>query len=209
MSKRPSIKRAGKLTIREWIWSEIRDAKTVTTQQLIKKAPKHYKLDAGKARYYLNGWEKSGYLTVEQVQYRQQPPAYHYEYTLVKDTGVNPPRVDDKGKPVTTGMGREQMWRTLRIIGQFDYKQLAATASTDDIVIAESEAASYVSHLHKAGYLKCIKPANHSGGLAVYMLIPAAWTGAKPPMVKRMNVVFDQNKHKVVWPKEEEIQGDY
>lgn len=206
--KKTPIKKPGQLTVREYLWAKIREQQIFSAQQLITNAPKKYNLELDKARYYLNGWEKAGYLS--SVITKTDSALIRYKtYTLEKDTGVNPPIVDPKGNKVTTGAGREQMWRTMRITGQFNYKQLAAIASTDEVTIAEGEAKSYVSLLYKAGYLKCVKAANNAGGLAVYILKPAAWTGAKPPMVKRMHVVFDQNKHQIMYPKPEEIEGDY
>lgn len=206
-SKTP-IKKAGKLTVREYLWSKIRQHQVFSTAQLIDKAPKHYKLDNDKASYYLKGWEKAGYLSSVITQTNNVLIRFK-TYTLMKDTGTEPPRVDPKGQKITTGLGREQLWRTMRMIGQFNYKQLATIAATDEVIIAESEAKTYVSMLFKAGYLHCVQAAHNGGGLAVYILKSAAWTGNKPPMVKRQHIVFDQNNHEIVYPKLEEIEGDY
>lgn len=198
---------AGKQTVREYLWSQVRALKTFTTMDLASGAPRHFNLELDKIRYYVNGWVKSGHITSEVTKVagaRQEK-----SYTLVKDTGIQPPRVDPKGNPVKSGLAREQMWRTMRMIGQFTYQQLAATASTDEVVVSAEDARKYVELLHKANYLQCTTPANHAGGLAVYMLKPAAWTGNKPPMIKRTKVVFDQNLHEIVWPKNEDIESEY
>lgn len=209
MTQKVLIEKSGKLTVREWLWARIRNQQVFSLQDLILGAPRHFNLEVDKARYYLNGWEKAGYLTSKVTTPPNNQLIRFKTYTLAKDTGANPPLVDPKGNKLTTGLGREQMWRTMRIAGQFTYQQLAAIASTDEIVIAEAEAKSYVSMLHKAGYLKRVKAANNAGGLAVYILKPAAYTGAKPPMIKRQHIVFDQNRHEIVWPKNEDIESEY
>lgn len=198
---------AGKQTVREYLWGQVRLLKTFTTMDLAAAAPRYFNLELDKVRYYVNGWVKSGHLTSEVTKVagaRQEK-----SYTLVKDTGIQPPRVDPKGRPVKTGLAREQMWRTMRMIGQFNYQQLAATASTDEVTVSSEDARKYVELLHKAHYLQCTKSANHSGGLALYMLKAAAWTGNKPPMIRRQHVVFDQNLHEIMWPKDEDIESEY
>ncbi|WP_153001044.1 hypothetical protein [Thiomicrospira sp. XS5] len=155
--------------------------------------------------YYLRGWERAGYLSVEPCAQRGQAKVY----TLVKDTGVNPPRVNVKGKPITQGDKRLQMWNTLRITRQLNYRELAAMASTDDQPIAVNDAQDYLFNLYRAGYLIQVSPSCNSGTLAVYRLKPAMNTGPKPPLVQRTQVVIDQNLRQVVWPRGEEVQGDY
>ncbi|NPA72703.1 MAG: hypothetical protein GXO35_07725 [Gammaproteobacteria bacterium] len=206
--KRTRVKRSGQMTAKEYVWSQIRELKTFTISHISSNAPLSYKLSKEKVNYHIKGWVAAGFLGKECIHSKDilQPKN---RYTLIKDTGIEPPRVDSKGNKLTKGLGREQMWRTMRITGEFTHKQLAVTASTEDVIIAEATAKSYVSALYRAGYLKITKPSNTHGGLAVYMLKPAAWTGAKPPMVKRIHVVYDQNIHEIVYPKKGDIQSDY
>lgn len=212
-AQRAPIKKAGKLTVREFLWSKLREFKSLTSNDVLDNLTgderKQYNLRQDKFRYYMEPWVKADYVSAELKADPKAGVRKVKTYTLVKDTGVNPPRVDAKGKPITQGLGREQMWRTMKITARFTHLQLAHLASTDDIVIAPSEAKSYVEYLCKAGYLKRVKKANNRGGLAEYQMKPAAWTGSKPPMIKRMHVVFDQNTHQVVWPKDGDIESEY
>lgn len=205
--KKPS-KREGKLTVREFIWSKVREYKTFTIQDIMSNAPRKYKLDKNKVRYYLNGWENASNLSSVLVEKKRGNYGYKL-YTLLKDTGVEPPLVDPKGKRMTSGLGREQMWRTMRITGQFTYRQLINLASTDEVSISEADAKKFTESLHQAGYLRLMRKGHKECGLAIYQFIPAMWTGNKPPSIRKMNVVFDQNRLEIVYPKKEEIKGDY
>ena len=187
--KKASIKRKGYLTLREQVWQRIRELKRFVYHDL------QLNLTEENVRYCLRSWEKSGHLKVNIIN-----SVKHYE--LVIDTGIEPPRVNRQGQPSTKGLGREQMWRAMRMMGDFDYRQLAALASTDQVTIADNEAHTYIRMLHKAGYLVQTKAPSNAGGLAHYQLKPAAWTGNKPPMIKRTKVVWDANLQQVVYPKE-------
>lgn len=208
MSTKMLTKRNGKLTVREFIWSKVREHQTFAIQDILLNAPKHHKLDGNKVRYYLNGWESAGNLSSIMTE-KQHGVFGHKTYTLIKDTGIEPPRVDPKGKKITTGLGREQMWRTMRMTGQFTYQQLANLSSTDEVLVSEIDAKKFVESLHQAGYLRLVKKGHKEFGLALYQFKPAAWTGNKPPSIRKMNVVFDQNRHEIMYPKAEEIEGDY
>jgi hypothetical protein len=124
---------------------------------------------------------------------------------LLKDVGVDAPRVRKNGEQVTQGLNREQMWRTMRILNSFNATELGVTASTEDVQIIVNDAKDYIGHLHKAGYLVQTALANNGGGLARYRLFPTMNTGPRPPMVQRVKHVFDPNLNKIVWPVEEHV----
>jgi hypothetical protein len=62
---------------------------------------------------YLQGLEAAGYLTSERQPNgsRNQERFGRKSYALVRDCGVDAPRVSRSGRPVTQGVGREAMWR--------------------------------------------------------------------------------------------------
>lgn len=153
---------------------------------------------------YVKGLTAAGYL--QRIDAPEPPADTRYAphwWELVKDIGVEAPRVTQAGKPVTQGRGREQMWRTMRIIGEFNWRELAVQASTEAHPVKENEAKDYVHHLHKAGYLACVK-AGGPGRAARYRMFPSRYTGPQPPMVQRIKQVFDPNIGQVVWPKEDD-----
>lgn len=124
-------------------------------------------------------------------------------YRLVKDEGIEAPRVRRDGTRVTQGLAQEQMWRTLRMVSaDTNGHELAAHASTPAIPVAEVAARDYLQVLFHAGYLICTKEGKGTGkgGIqARFRLKPARNTGPRPPMVCRTRVVYDPNEDKVVW----------
>ena len=49
-------------------------------------------------------------------------------FQLVRDPGAEVPRVRPDGTPIVQGAGREQCWRTMKILGHFSAIELAVTA---------------------------------------------------------------------------------
>lgn len=122
-------------------------------------------------------------------------------YRLVKDEGIEAPRVRKDGTRVTQGLAQEQMWRTLRMNkGDINARELASHASTTAIPVAETAAKDYFKHLHAAGYLEVTEAAVSKGRrnrLARYRLIKN--TGPRPPMVQKTDAIYDPNLGEVVW----------
>jgi len=151
-------------------------------------------------RAYLKCLEKGGYvvkLTDEQFE--------HADYQLIRDTGIEAPRLNRDGKPVTQGMGQEAMWRCLRMLGPMDARQLAVHASSSGVEVKVSAAKRYVSALKKAGYLQVVQPCDkHRGKLEVLQLIPRMNTGPRPPQIQRVKTVYDPNLNKVMHADEPE-----
>ena len=104
------------------------------------------------------------------------------------------PRLNRDGQPVTQGGGVENMWRTMRMIGQFSPRDIAAHATTDIVSVTDTTAKAYCTKLLKAGFLKVVSKAQPPTKQAVYRLIRN--TGPQPPMIQRTQQVFDPNTRK-------------
>lgn len=119
-------------------------------------------------------------------------------YRLIRDVGVEHPRLNRNGEPVVTS--RDGMWRSMKMLPVFTAKDLALTASTSHCKVSEVDAKDYCGHLHAAGYLAVVQEGDRSGknGKTVYKLIPSMRTGPLAPMVQRTKVVFDPNINKVM-----------
>jgi len=68
--------------------------------------------------------------------------------------------------------------------------------------VAETDAKDYCANLAKAGYLVVMTKGKPSGKASVptrYRFNRAKYKGPKPPMVQRLNSVFDPNLGKIVW----------
>lgn len=162
-------------------------------------------IDAGTLQTYLLCLAAAGIVRVSREEpARGRAPASRKWYVLVRDEGTEAPRVRRDGSRVTQGLAQEQMWRTLRMLGNGDTnaRELAAHASSTAAAVAERSAAAYLQMLARAGYLDCTRPGKGlgCGGVqARYRLRADHNTGPMPPMVCRTKVVFDPNLHAVVW----------
>lgn len=163
---------------RQAIWDGIKShpeaAFTIT------EIAKYTRLEVSTVRDYIIGLLKAGYLGGTK------------EYFLIKDTGVDAPRVRKDGTPVTQGRGRQQMWNAMRVLKTFTALELAFNASTEEHQTAESEAKSYCLALFKAGYLVRRKASQ-------YQLLAPMWTGPQPPQIQRTKQIYDPNLKRVVW----------
>jgi hypothetical protein len=175
---------------REAIWAAIRRLVTFTVREL--RLATRCSLE--QVRDYVTGLSAAGYLERRD----------NFAYVLVRDCGIDAPRVRRDGSEITQGKGREQMWLVMKVLDDFSARDLAVHASTEDVHVSEIDAKDYIHYLHQAGYLYEQQrgiPGNRSGGgsLARYWLLPQKYTGPRPPMIQRVKQVYDQNLKKVVW----------
>lgn len=132
-------------------------------------------------------------------------------YRLVRDNGVEAPRIRRNGELVVQGAGNEAMWGTMRRMFErkdFNFRELAAFASTPENRISEETAKTYVLALAAAGYLQCTKPAvkGRNAAPARHTLITRMYTGPRAPMVQRTKAVFDPNENRVMWTDTKEFE---
>lgn len=180
---------------RQVIWEAIRRLRRFQLGELERATRIH----EDTLKSYLAGLANAGYLKridVERQPWQTRLQAVQWE--LVRDIGIEAPRVRKDGTEVTQGRGREQLWRTMRIIGDFNYRELAVQASTEAHPVAPGEAKCYCAYLLKAGYLACTQKATVHG-IARYRLLPSRYTGPQPPQIQRISQVWDPNLAKVVW----------
>ncbi len=208
MARKPvDLTRAdGATSGRDAIWIAIRALRVFTLAELehhvMSKQPRRVRTHPDTIRTYVVSLERAGYLRRLPKRPRQGDASGRYaanRWELVRDTGIETPRVRRDGTPVTQGRAREQMWTTMRILGDFDYRDLAVAASTEEHNVNPEDAKDYIKHLLKAGYLvRKTKPM--PGQPARYRLLPSMDTGPRAPMVQRVKQVFDPNLNQVVWP---------
>jgi len=150
-------------------------------------------------REYMSALEHGGYIEAagEQPSGTGTPARL---YRLAK-APKEAPRLRADGSEAVQGRAREQMWRTIHMLGRFTLRDLVVAASTERIPVKESDVKDYLRYLRLAGYLASQRQAL-KGGPAVYRLLPGKYTGPRPPMVQRVKQVFDPNLNRVVWPKD-------
>jgi hypothetical protein len=195
MSQRPINERA-RLKTRAAIWEAIRLLKTFTLSEVRKET----RCSDSQVREYLTGLTAAGILKREQIPAAKP----QHRYILIKDIGIDPPRVRRDGTPVTQGLGREQMWRTMKSFGVFTSLDLSVQASTEEAAVSLAAAKEYCHYLALAGYLAVVrqgKGKGKGGVLSAYRLIRN--TGPLPPMIQRVKSVYDPNTGTVEWSEED------
>jgi predicted AAA+ superfamily ATPase len=196
---------AGKLTPRERVWAAIRALRDFTLSDLELRS----KVNEDTVRSYLECLVAGGYVKcVEQGGTRKGSEYVPSRYTLLRDCGIHAPRLQPNGQPVTQGTANLNMWRTMRMIGEFDYRDLAHAASTDETPIAPATAKNYVLYLARAGYLQPVQKAKPKVP-GRFRLPPHKYTGPKPPQIQRIKRVWDPNLGKVMYdPNPEEVADE-
>lgn len=175
---------------RQDIWAAIRQE--VAQERLLTSArlAKLSHVRESDVRLYLGCLVKAGFMRV-------QPGTAPKEYLLLKDNGREAPRVRRDGT-ICPPTRRESMWRTMARLSTFSATTLAVAAGTEEVPVSEVDAADYIKHLHRAGYLAVVQAAAPGfQGRTVYRL--SKRTGGLPPQVLRTKAVYDPNTSKIEW----------
>lgn len=193
---------------RQRAWEAMRKhAGPFTCFQIARKA----KADDETLFTYLISLQRAGFVDCERIEGKAIQK--HAQWKIVRDNGVEAPRVTRDGKLVTQGLGTEAMWRSMRIIGEFNTTELAAHAEAAGVTVTKETAKAYIGALHGAGYLVRVAEA-YSRGFgkgnvqARYRLGPGKYTGPRPPMIQRTKQVFDPNLGQIVWKEEPKNDDD-
>ncbi|MFZ6655635.1 hypothetical protein [Undibacterium sp. TJN19] len=204
MARQPvQIEMIGGKNPRQRMWEAIKKwhAKgKVFTQADIEVAAK---VEPSATKDYFKVLALAGFITVSgEIKVRRI--YVRYTYQLAKDNGVEAPRIDKKGNLITEGSSNERMWGTMRRLfvgNDFNYRELAAFASTPTNICNEANAKTYVLMLARAGYLKCTAPARvgKAASPARFTLLKSKNTGARAPMIQRTKTVFDPNVGQIMW----------
>src|SRR5258708_31046033 len=124
MARKPiHLQVAGKLTPRDRIWAAIRAlgkqaplsgfTRAEIADYIVDHAPKEAttrRLEEKTIETYVQGLVNAGHLEILQPYERYRATTYK----LARDVGVEAPRVNKDGSPVTGGNKREAMWRSMQ-----------------------------------------------------------------------------------------------
>lgn len=183
MTRKPvdQIAKTAKPQGQDGIWAEIRRLTLFTPAEirLNTEIPKKTITD------YLRRLEAGGYI-VKHASFAETS-----RYKLYRDAGHHAPRIRPDGSPVTQGGGVMNMWRSMRMLGQFTPRDLAVHSTTDSVTVTAETAKAYCSMLLKARYLRVIRKAVPGKHQATYRFIRN--TGPLPPQIQRVKQVYDPN----------------
>lgn len=198
--RRPArIERAGALTPRDRIWAAIRDfglGHLFSVAEIMLLSEQR----ADTVLPYLGGLSKAGYVKAANKRPVNRPRREFQWFSLERDVGVEAPRVDANGKPVTQGLGGQQMWNAMRAMkGEFGARELALAASTEAHTVQLATAKRYARALGYAGYLAVVHVS--TGGRheqQLYRFIKTRNTGPRAPMITAERQVIDGNTGQVM-----------
>lgn len=182
---KPRLAPVGTLTTREKLWASMRELKTFTVPELARaaKVDRHayYMSD------YLAGLVRAGILNKDHPE-RFAPAVY----TLLRDLGVDAPRVRKDGSIVPEA-AQERMWKAMKVLRVFSVCDLIVHASLPDASITTNAAKGYCQWLARGKYLA---PLSAPGDVQRYRFLRD--TGAKAPQILRVKQLYDCNLGKVV-----------
>jgi len=187
----------GQYGTQDAIWRAIRELLTFTQAQLVSYVNNKVEVNDHTVNSYLERLLNAGYLSVEKLP-KHRGVCVESTYTLIKNTGVETPRLRKDGSKVTQGLGRECMWRSMKTLGEFDWLELVSVINADGYLVSEASAKEYCKILAQAKYLVVVRQGRGSIR-SRYRLLPSKWTGPKPPQIQRTKSLFDANLNKVVW----------
>jgi hypothetical protein len=110
----------------------------------------------------------------------------------------HPPQVNAKGQEIVQGGGNDRLWRSMKMLGSFTTRELAAAASMPGATVRVATAGSYLKHLHRAGYVTVVP----EGRSDRWTINRRRVTGPHAPAIQRSGAVFDRNEGRVVWSPE-------
>ncbi len=138
---------------------------------------------------YIEGCIREGF--VERVGERSDRAAI---FRVVVQQGHPPqiPKVDG-----LKGRVRQQLWTAIRSMANFQLRELAVAASTDDLEISFKTATRYICQLRQAGLVELLDDGGKNAP-STYRLKRKANSGPLAPRIFDARVVFDPNIMKAV-----------
>lgn len=195
---KPRLMRA-KLGIRDAIWSGIRKRRTFTVPELSRDT----KLSSRTVQEFVRALATAGYIAQKSTVTCSNGHGVTL-WHMVLDTGVEPPAITKAGTKSTSGRTRDQLWRTMKMLTEFEVRDLALHASTDMHPITVTAASEYAHQLHRASYLIRTRERQRNSRFR-YRLLPSKNTGPRAPRVVVggpgfRNWVYDPNTGKLIEP---------
>ena len=175
------------------LWEAVRQAHRAGTPWTVAQVAELADVSVNHAAKILQAWMRAGYVERRPAEGQRRL----FLFSLVRDNGLDAPRVNDQGKPLPP-CSRELMWHTMRRLGTFTLKELCLHASVPERAVPYLTAKGFVQYLVLAGYLTEMEsPA--PGRPARYHMRPGAWTGPRHPRILQVHKVLDANTSTIRW----------
>ncbi|MBN57828.1 hypothetical protein [Thalassolituus sp. UBA3500] len=180
------------------IWAAIRKLGEFTRKDVIFELSKEFgdAVDPDTVKSYIQRLTRGGF--VAPTGRRKSGGHQLYLYKLINDCGNTAPRLKADGSRSLLGAVTESLWRTMKILGGFNIRELQAAATTETVQPSYEMTREYCQQLCNAGYLRRPKRGR-------YRLVPSRYTGPKPPVVTKTEGVYDANDREIVYVKPVEV----
>lgn len=204
--RKPAHMNGSNLSGQDAIWVGIRTLKSFTREELIMWLFKngYPNINNSTVTSYMRRLSKGKYIEIDKAGEQGNKKSQEHHFKLINDCGNNAPHLSADGSPSKRGAGSRNLWLSMRILGEFDYRELAATSSNEDIAVSEATAERYINTLKTAGYLHQTQAAKIGITPRRFRLIRSKNTGPKPPVVQNIKQVYDPNINEVVWSSEDQ-----
>lgn len=192
MRKPAIVEMVGGRSARQRVWEAIRALGAGDAEFTAAEISRRAKVELGIVTDYLRGLTAAQ--IVDRVSYRRGVAS---RYRLLRDTGIEAPRVRRDGTEVTQGRGVEAMWGAITVLDAFNAKTIADIAG-----VALETAKTYCLMLGRAGYLEPVQPGHgigKGGVLTMWRTVRSLVHGPRAPMITRLKAVYDPNVHRIVW----------
>lgn len=209
MSRKPAIlELAGGKSQRQRVWESVRGFSgmndgTFTAADLSRCS----KVEIDPVREYLKGLSAAGFVRIINPEAsRSGDRSVKNVFELMRDNGVEAPRVRRDGTEVTQGRGTEALWAAMTALDSFNYWLIAELAR-----VKPATACNYCLALGKAGYLDVLTPGKGTGkgGIATVWTVSALHrTRPRAPMITRLKAIYDPNIHQIVWAEGADAAAD-
>lgn len=173
---------------RDAVWAAVRHINIFTPEDVIAAT----EVPPRSVRSYITALVAAGY--VEEHDSFEDTGRFR----VAKDPGELAPRIKRDGSPDgSVGSKFLNMWRTMRMLGEFSKLDLSLHSTTETVLVSERDAQKYISVLLKAGYLKVTRKAVPGKHQATYRFMK--FTGPQPPQIQRVSQVYDPNTDQVTY----------
>jgi hypothetical protein len=207
--RKPAHMNGANLSGQNAIWIGIRTLKNFTREELNMWLFKngYPNINGSTVTSYMSRLSNGKYLKTAETAEKGNQKDQQYRYELINDCGNSAPHLSADGSPSKRGAGSRNLWLSMRILGDFNYRELAATASNEDVSVSEATAERYINSLKTAGYLHQTQAVKIGITPRRFRLIPSKNTGPRPPIVQTIKQVYDQNTNEVVWSADDQKEA--
>lgn len=199
MPRKPISELAGGQSPRQRIWANIRkfmegefDWKDVTPGDVVRRTAQPYLDSLVAAGYLARCPHRSPIVSPDMPLSGSARNAI--TYVLLRDNGIEAPRVRKDGSKVTQGNGNEAIWGAISVLDTFDAHTIADLSGA-----AFSTVKQYCKFLEHAGYLTVVTKGKGGHAASIYRAVKSRITGPRAPMITRLKAVYDPNMHQIVW----------